>query len=393
MTGALPLAETSKCVRCGVCKTLCPTYLTTGNESLGARGRIAMLGELDAKRLKPGKALADRIFSCMLCGACKGTCPTGIDIPETIYRGRAALRTSYRRGRLLRQVLKTTLPRPDSVFTVLRIMQKVLYRPLYRSGVLPYMPEIASQPFNKSVQVYKTSKKTGRIAIFGGCSVNHFYPHLGGLLSRILLSRGYEVVVFKGEVCCGAPLRSLGMEQEAAALAGKNIDHFSRVRAEAIISMCPTCTMVIREQYPVMTRSTIENIMDVTEFLDKYGVTEGLETAPAAVTYHDPCHLSFGLGLREQPRKMLRSIKGVDLVEMRNARECCGFAGLFSLHFKDMAKQISESKIVNIRDTGAGVVVTACPGCIMQLESMKRETRSKFRVMHLIEVIDEAMHG
>jgi len=387
------LTEAYKCVRCGACKTLCPTYLTTLNETMGARGRVAMLGELDMDRLAPTAALAEMIYSCMLCGACKNLCPAGINIPEVICQGRTALRKAYRKGRLLRGALKMSVSGFDNIFSVLRWGRKLFYGALHSSGIIGYVPEIASTPFKNSLQVYKTINKTGRMAIFAGCSVNYFYPNLGEALSNILVSKGYEVVVFKGEMCCGAPFRSSGLEEEARELAEKNIEHFNKVRAEAIISMCPTCTMVMRDQYPHMTGKAINNIMDVNEFLTRYNMASDLEISPSIVTYHDPCHLSYGLGIRDKPRHILRQIKGIELVEMKHADDCCGFAGLFSIHFKDMSKSIGMKKIKNILDTGAGTVVTSCPGCIMQLEALKKETGSDFGIKHIVEVIDDAMHG
>lgn len=351
-----------------------------------------MLGELSRKHLTPSKNLADKIFSCMLCGACKNLCPTGVNIPEMIYRGRVSLKDSFRKGRILRSVLKHSITKMDSVLPVMRMLQKLCYKPLYKAGMLGYLPEITSRPFKNSVQVYKNIKKISRVAIFAGCSVNYFYPGLGNALSRILLKKGYEVVVFKGEACCGAPLRSMGLEQEASDLAKKNIEHFSKVRAEAIISMCPTCTMVIREQYPLLAGSTISDIMDMNEFLINNDMVSGLATSPETVTYHDPCHLSFGLGVRNEPRRILQSIKGIELREMKHADECCGFAGLFSLHFKEISRAVGDKKMESISNTSAGTVVTSCPGCMMQLEALKRKNKAKINIKHIVEVIDESMH-
>ncbi|NOZ68371.1 MAG: (Fe-S)-binding protein, partial [Deferribacteres bacterium] len=364
--------EASKCVRCGACKALCPTYLTTYNETMGARGRVALLGGLGTRRLAPGGNLAEKIFSCMLCGACRDLCPRGIDITEVIYQGRAALRRSYRKGRFLRAALKRSVSRPDMAFSLLRAYRRLLYRPLHRAGMAAYnIPEVASKPFKNGIQVYKSIKRTGRVAVFAGCSVNYFYPDIGSALCAVLVSKGYEVVVFRGESCCGAPFRAFGLEREAAALARKNIEHFNRVRAEAVISLCPTCTMVIRRQYPVLAGDSISNLMDVNEFLVNSGIVSGLEIQPAKMTYHDPCHLNFGLGVREEPRRILRGIGGVEFTEMRHAGECCGFAGFFSLHFREISESIGRKKIENILNTSADVVVTSCPGCIMHLENLK----------------------
>ena len=261
--------ELQKCVRCGACKTLCPTYHLTLNESFGARGRVVMLGELCSDNLAPTKQLAERIYSCMLCEACKGVCPTGINIPEVICRGRVLLKKSYKKGFMSKKALRTAITSMGTAMPFARLFQKFFYRPLSRAFGLRNYPEITARPFNKNIQVYKNVKKTGRIAIFAGCNVNYFYPHLGYSLSNVLLAKGFEVVVFKGEECCGAPLRSMGLEDEASDMAKRNLEHFNRVRADAIISLCPTCTMVIRDQYPQLAGGTISNIMDLNEFLIK----------------------------------------------------------------------------------------------------------------------------
>jgi glycolate oxidase iron-sulfur subunit len=392
MDETLYLKELSKCVRCGTCKTFCPTYLNTLNEAMGARGRVAMLGELGKKELVPTKTLAEKIFSCMLCGACKNLCPTGINIPELIYQGRNELKGAFKRGRAVRSVLKHSISRLGTLSPMLKLCQTLFYKPLNKAGLVRYLPDIASRPFNQQAQVYKNMKKIGRVAIFAGCSVNYFYPKFGNALSSILLAKGYEVVVFKGEECCGAPLRSMGLEKEAALLAQKNIEHFNKVRAEAIVSMCPTCTMVIKEQYPVLTGGTITNIMDINEFISQNNIASGLAMKPSAMTYHDPCHLSYGLGIRDKPRQILNSIEGINLVEMKHADECCGFAGFFNVHYTDMSETIGKQKIQNISDTSTETVVTSCPGCIMQMEIMKRNRSAKFNIKHIVEVIDEAMH-
>ena len=377
-------AELSRCVRCGTCKTLCPTYLTTRNETMGARGRVAMLGELGMDRLAPTGTLAEKIFSCMLCGACKGMCPVGIDIPEVIYRGRAVLKKTFGRGRFARAALRYSAANMDTFFSLLRMVRRLSFG----AGNIP---EITSRPFRKNVQLFKNMRKIGRVAIFAGCSVNYFYPRMGNALSNILMTKGYETVVFKGESCCGAPFRSMGLEDTAAQLAQKNIELFSRVRAEAIISICPTCTMVIKEQYPVLTGRTIDGIMDVNEFFIRSGITGGLETAASVVTYHDPCHMSHGLRIKEEPRKILKGMGGIEFVEMEHADECCGFGGLFSRYYKEMSMDIGNRKLGSIAATSADTVVTSCPGCIMQLEHLRQSSKKDFRVMHIIELVDEAM--
>lgn len=385
--------ELSRCVRCGACKAQCPTYLSALDETMGARGRITMLGALKENRLAPTKTLSDRIFSCILCEACRGLCPTGINIPEAIYHGRANLKDFYSRGRLLRTAVKLSLSKMDTAFSLLRWLQKLSYPLLYKAGSLRYIPNIAPIPFKNTAQVYKNTKKIGRVAVFAGCSVNYLYPHLGYALLNILLTKGYEVVVLKGEVCCGAPMRSLGLEEEAVKLAKKNIELFNKMRTEAILSMCPTCTMVIKKQYPALVEDSIEKIMDVNEFFIEREFTRGLKTVRRVITYHDPCHLRYGLEIKDEPREILKNIEGIEFIEMQNAGECCGFGGFFSLNFKELSKTIGKRKINSIQSIWADTVVTSCPGCMMQLEDLKRETDTELNIMHMVEVLDEAMHG
>ncbi len=376
----------AKCVRCGTCKTLCPTYLTTHNESMGARGRMALLGELTKESIVPGKGIAERIFSCMLCGACEGSCPAGINIPEMIYSGRVLLKQKFSRKRFLRWALRHSVNHMDAAFTMLKWAQKVPF-------AFDAVPKVAPRPFRKKVKLFKKVKKIGRVALFAGCSINYLYPELGEALSNILLAKGYEVVAFNGETCCGAPFRAMGFEDEAKKQAEKNIEHYSRVRAEAVVSMCPTCTMTIRKQFPVLTGRTIPNIMDVNEFILKAGIADGLEIKPSVVTYHDPCHLGYGLKIKDEPRRILHGIKGVELKEMPHADECCGFAGLFRSQYKEISDTIGRNKLNNISIVSPDTVVTSCPGCIMQLEALRKRSDMDFRVMHIVEVIDQAMHG
>lgn len=359
---------------------------------MSARGRVALLGGLAEGRLAPTKNLSEKIFSCLLCEACKGMCPLGLDIPEIIYQGRKRLEDSFRRGSLLRKAVRISVQRIDMSFMLLRLFQKLLYRPLYRNGMLSHLPPVTKKPLKKIQRVFRNKKATARVGLFVGCSINYLYPSLGESLISILTRKDYEVVILGGEVCCGAPLRSMGLEERMIPLAMRNIELFKNIKAEAVISPCPTCTMVIKTQYPLLTGDGIPSIMDINEFFIKYNILDGLRTEPMTITYHDPCHLSYGLGIIEEPRKILRGIEGIRFVEMKGSKDCCGFGGLFSRLFRKLSMDIGRKKIESIKKTGANAVVTSCPGCIMQLEDLKRRTGADIDIMHMVELIDEAMN-
>jgi glycolate oxidase iron-sulfur subunit len=360
---------------------------------MGARGRITLLGALIKRELKPTRELSYKIFSCILCEACKDLCPTGINIPEAIYQGRIHLKDVYVGGRMLSKTVKYSVSKMDSLFTILRVFSRTLYPLLYRTGKLRYIPDIPARPFKDSFQVYKSEQKIGRIALFVGCSVNYLYPRIGEALVDILIRSGYEVVVLKSEVCCGAPMRAMGFEDEAAILARKNIEIFNKMRAEAILSLCPTCTLTIRKQYPQLTSDTIKKIKDINEFFFENDIISGLEIPRRIVTYHDPCHLRYGLDIQKEPRKILKELKGIDFREMQNAEECCGFGGLFSLDFKSLSVDIGKKKMDSISRTGADTVVTSCPGCIMQLEDLRKAANAKINIIHIVELLAEAVQG
>ncbi|NCO83041.1 MAG: hypothetical protein COZ31_05120 [Nitrospirae bacterium CG_4_10_14_3_um_filter_44_29] len=381
------IKDLEKCVRCGSCKAYCPTYDEDNTEAMGARGRLALLRGLLLQELKPTPLLNEKIFSCILCEACSGVCPNGVDITENIYRGRNMLKQSDKKRRYLRLLAKFFIRNPDLSCKMLQMSQYVLFPYLSKKGIIPSNFKLSKYPFKERAQVYKVAKKRGRVAVFTGCAANFLYPHLGLSLINILLKLGYEVIAPGGEVCCGMPLRALGLEEEARELAKRNMRIFGKLKVEAVLSLCPTCVTMIKKQYPKIINSGISNAVDVSSFL-----LERLDLAQpslfsrkyATVTYHDPCHLIYGLGIKDEPRKMLKKI-GVNVVEKKE-KGCCGSGGLFSLTNKDISGRLLKRQAESCLKTGAAAVVTACPGCMMQLS----KAITKMPVFHIIELIEAA---
>lgn len=353
---------------------------------MGARGRLALLWGLSEGQLKPSPILNDRIFSCILCGACSGLCPLGVDITETIYHGRSILRKYDAKRRYLRLLTKFSTKRPVLSFRILRMLQYILFPYLQKKGLLSFQPELPESPLRDGPQVYTVPKKKGRVAVFTGCIVNFLYPHLGEALINVLQSFGYETILPGGEVCCGTPLRTIGLEEEAIELAKRNSSIFSRLKVDAILSLCPTCTFTIKIEYPKLIGEGIEKAMDISSFfVDKMDsrLSSLITRIYSTATYHDPCHLNYGLGIKKEPREIIKKI-GTDLIEPEEER-CCGFGGLFSLSFREISDRLLEKRIKDFRKTDT--VITSCPGCMMQLN---RGVKDK-PVLHLIEVIEEAL--
>jgi glycolate oxidase iron-sulfur subunit len=376
------LEDLSKCVRCGSCKAQCPTYAGDPMEPMGTRGRLILLRGLLTGEIKSSRLLNERIFSCILCGACAGTCPLGLDIPEVIYRGRALLSSRDKGRRFLRPLALWASRRPDLAFRLLRMGERFVLPILSRRGTIPFNPELPEAPLRRGDQVFKVNKKKGRVAVFVGCNINYIFPHMGESLINVLHKLGYEVVLPKGETCCGAPLRSLGLEREAEELARKNFRVFSRLKVDAILSLCPTCTLFLRNEYPKMIGKGLEQSMDIATFFEDK--LKAVEKIYKTSFYHDPCHLYYGLEVRKEPRDIIKK-SGVDIVGAGKP-DCCGFGGLYCLSFKNMSAELLRKRADKITESGADMVITSCPGCVLQLGRSITDRP----VLHLIELIEEA---
>lgn len=376
------IEELSKCVKCGSCKALCPTYDKEALEAMGSRGRLMLIRGLLTQELTPSPLLNERIFSCILCGACKGLCPLGVDIPEVIYHGRTLLEKSDKRRKRLRSLVRFSTKWPELSYRMLRMGQRMLLPVFTKKGLIPFTPEIPHASLRGRDQVYKVSKRKGRVAVFAGCSVNYIMPQIGESLIHVLKKMDYEVILPKGEVCCGAPLRGLGLEEEAIALAKKNFQIFSRLKVDAILSLCPTCTLTLKSDYKKMTGQGLENAMDISVFFNEKLAAAGSINKTAV--YHDPCHLQYGLGVTKEPRELVKKA-GITLVDSGETG-CCGFGGLFCVSYRDISEGLLRERAEAYVRSKADTVVTSCPGCMLQLS----RTITDRPVLHLVEVIEEA---
>ena len=407
------VSELSKCVRCGSCKAYCPTYDEGLTEAMGARGRLTLLRGMLTRQIEPSPLLRDRIFSCMLCGACESLCPPHVHVTETIYHARRLLQPSDHRLRYLGMLMRFSAGRPMLSFRIAKVLQqlgiapwKILDRlsapyrwalarkgaPSKYGGALPFAITLPHRPLRDDQQVYKPEKKIGRVALFTGCSTNFLFPRLGMSLINVLLRLGYEVVLPQGEVCCGAPFRSLGFEDDAAELARKNQKVFGKLNAEAVLSLCPTCIVSLKVHYPKLLGNAFDHVTDVSSFLlHRLG---SLQLFPVqdfrTVTYHDPCHLSYVLGVKREPRELIR-LTGVELRDAEGDG-CCGFGGPFSFQYRDISRSLLQKRVDAYGKTGADALITSCPGCMLQLGAGMRDRP----ILHIIELVERTLgrkHG
>src|SRR5208283_1674295 len=302
------------CVRCGSCKALCPTYGENVAEGVSARGRVILLKKYIEGEIGPSAILDERIFSCMLCGACNTLCPMGISITGAVYEGRKNLRKSVKKRRFLGAAARLAFKRASTGFKVLKFLEGLVellpvhklpyFRLLHEIGV-----NVAGPSFRDGTSLFKAAKARGRVAVFAGCAVNFLYPDIGSSLITTLTGMNYDVVILKGEVCCGAPLLGLGFEDDAVELAERNMKLFEKMSVEAIIGLCPTCVHFIRDEYRKLVGSGFATAMDAASFfsVEMPQIKKDMGKTLLRVAYHDPCHALYSLGMHAEPRVILKS--------------------------------------------------------------------------------------
>jgi len=412
----------SRCIRCGLCLNQCPTYRELGVEMDSPRGRIYQMVQVAEGRLGLGESFVRHIDLCLDCRACETACPSGVEYGKLVEAARAQIAQHYRRPwleRLLRSLaFQYLLPRPTNlrvVAALLRFYQASGLQEMIRwSGLLETFPRLAQlEPLAPAIesptffpQIGKVfparSERRFRVAFHAGCITNVAFARLQEATVRVLQANGCEVLVPQGQICCGALHVHAGLRDEARALARRNIEAFLREPVDAILTNAAGCGSTLKE-YGYLLRhdpawqekaaAFASRMKDVTEFLAEIGLTQPLHPVPRTITYQDSCHLAHGQKVRQQPLLLLQSVPGLRLVEMPLADLCCGSAGIYNITETQLAMQLLRNKMEAVNSTGADTIVTANPGCILQLRAgVKLHGRGQ-RVAHVVELLDEARSG
>ena len=370
------------CALCGRCKQDCPTYNAEHSESRGPRGRLLLLYEVASDNTSADQSIVDRVYSCLLCGGCGGICPSGVDIMKSLLIGRSMLKDQDRRFRLLRRLVSVAIKSPNLSYRTLSVFKEIIGPLLIKKGIIHPGLELDFIPIHREGTVFSPrGNKKGRVVLFTGCAVRYLYPYLGRSFIVVLNSLGYEVVIQKKEYCCGAPFLGLGLLNKTEELARRNLELFRKLKADAILSLCPTCTMVVTELYKRLFNISFE-LINFDDFMVKINVLKGRLSVSAF--YHLPCHLRFRSEGCESSLKLLEGL-GIEITSKSKA--CCGHAGTFSFRFKDQSKSMLEERVKEMNSSKADVVVTSCPGCIFQLSKAVPHDR----VLHTVEVVEEAI--
>jgi len=407
-------ADLSQCVHCGLCLQNCPTYLLTGYEAESPRGRIHLIQALNEGRIEATPAYRQHIELCLVCRNCESVCPSGVHFGRIMEAGRAQL---YERAnlstaeKLFRRVaFQELLPHPARLrlmFAALLAYQRsglqrlvrtlnLLPKPLKRAESL--LPRL-QKPFVPRDEVYPAEGKLRyRVGLFTGCVMPYVYGPVHAATLRVLRHNGCEVHIPRSQVCCGALNVHGGEQTVARGLARQNLKAFLGRGLDAIIVNSAGCGATMKEYAELLPTDEAAEFAsktrDVTEFLASIA-----DLAPprgevrTSVTLQESCHLVHAQRIKAAPRDLLNAIPGVELRDMAHPDLCCGSAGLYMLTQPDMSSRILDDKMRDIVATGADTIVTANPGCMMQLEQGVRRVGSSARVRHVVELLDDSYRG
>ncbi len=406
------------CVHCGFCLPTCPTYVLWGEEMDSPRGRIdIMKGGLEGAPFDDQSVR--HLDQCLGCMACVTACPSGVQYDKLIEATRAQLERRVDRPRseqLLREMIYRLFPYPRRLKALrgpLRAYQASgLGRVLARSGVLAKLPaplQAMEQLAPKLGPVEQLPERTPAVGtkrrtvgLLTGCVQGTFFPDVNAATVRVLAAEGCEVVVPQRQGCCGALSAHAGREPEALAFAKRAIEVFERPGSRRWSSTRPAAAPPSRSTATCCATSPVgreraeamaAKIRDVTELIDELGPVATRHPLAMTVAYQDACHLAHAQGVREQPRRLLRGIPGVELRELVEAEICCGSAGTYNLLHPEPARELGERKAKAVLDTGAQVMVTANPGCWMQVATTLARMGKRLPVAHTIQVLDASLRG
>ena len=411
----------ARCVHCGLCLNHCPTYKLWGLEADSPRGRIRQMVLVDQGRLALGETFVRHIDQCLDCRACETACPSGVEYGKLVEAARAQIEQHYRRpffSRLARDfAFRRLLPYPKRIATVARLLrfyQRSGLQSLARaSGALRLfgladrerlLPAIDRDFFfSRLGRTYPAvGHRRARVALFAGCVAQVSFTALHDATIRVLTANGCEVVVPDGQTCCGALAAHAGVRDVTRSLARTNLDVFLREDFDAVITNAAGCGSTLKEYELLFDAGTPDHakasafhskMKDATEFLAELGLTARLSPLRVRVTYQDSCHLVHGQKVREAPRKLIRAIPGVELVEMAMADYCCGSAGSYNVTETQASLAILAEKMKHARATGAPVIVTANPGCLLQMRAGTQIHSTGQEVVHVMELLDRALRN
>ncbi len=396
------------CVHCGLCLAACPTYLETGNENLSPRGRVYAMRQLQGGRSALDDVAVAQIDSCLGCLACQPACPAGVRYGELLETTRDFIERKFPRPwfeRVLRRwVIEGVFPHPGRLrlallpLKILRALGLERFLPKFARDAAGLVPSdiVRVDPPQTAPAV---GERRGRVGMISGCVQSVLFGQTNAAAAGLLQRAGYEVVTPPDQGCCGALFSHNGRLEKAREHARQNIAAFERLEADFIVINASGCGSTLKdygrllEDDPAWADRAAAFAAKVRDFVELFTIPQSEFPIPnSLVTYHDACHLANPQGIRAQPRELLRAICGDKFVELPETELCCGSAGTYNLTQPVMAERLQDRKTRNILKTGAKIVVTTNPGCLLQIQAgLRKAGRTDIEALHIADFLERAL--
>ncbi len=436
------------CIHCGFCLPSCASYRVLGTEMDSPRGRIHMLKAIEAGELSLDATVAGHFDSCLGCLACVSACPSGVRYDELIEAARPKLNAPELRSpwqRSFRALLFRLLPYPARLRAVLQPLRFYTGTPLQRlarrSGLTRLfgpeiaamerlLPPLAPEAFRDTLPVVVPAQgpRRYRVGLVLGCVQRLFDPEVNQAAVRLLSANGIEVVIPPAQTCCGAMTHHQGVLEQTRDLASRLIESFEAVigpgRAagtaplDAVLVAASGCGHTLKSYDTILASEPAwaaragaftDRVADIQEFLERVGLSETFASQlrplhhadgtpasaerPLRLAYHDACHMIHGQGLREQPRRLLRHIPHVRIVDAVEAGVCCGSAGIYNLVQPEEAAELGRIKAADLSASGADLAVSANIGCSLQIRQFMDGTSRPIAVLHPVQLLERSARG
>lgn len=404
-----------KCIRCGTCRSVCPVFKEENNENTTARGKVQLLEGVLEGTVKLTPILQERFNKCLLCKACVNGCPSGVKTDVLFLSARKANAQKNSLPLAKRLAFKGLTFRKlfDTGLRVGSVMQHVLMKrsadgrgnqvrfniPGSGLNLRRIIPPLAEKPLRDIVPEKTTvPHPKGKAVFFTGCMLNYIYPEAGKAVVNILKQNGWDVTIPAGQACCGTPAFTSGDQDTGRKLAANNVDILSG-DYDVIITACASCGAALKHEYGEIIddmelrhkwEEIAPKVLDISEFVAKFGDPALFGPLPLKITYHDACHLVRGMNVSKQPRQIFSAIPKLDFRNMKDADVCCGAGGTFSMAYYELSRRINDHKLDHAEATGADYIITGCSACRMHITDGLSQRNSRMKVMHTAELIDLA---
>ncbi len=410
------------CVHCGFCLPTCPTYALWGEEMDSPRGRIYLMKLGNEGNAQMNSTYVQHFDQCLGCMACLTACPSGVQYDKLIESTRSQIERNYRRtlpDKLFRRMLFALFPHPNRL--------RVLAAPLWayqaagvrtlvqRSGILnvlparlrameSLLPPVSVRSLRSDIPAYMPARtqQRRRVGLLLGCVQRVFFGDVNAATARVLAAEGCDVVIPREQQCCGALMVHAGQEGDALALARRMIDVWERAEVDTVVINAAGCGSTMKEyghllrddpNYAERAKAFSAKCKDISEILAELEPQAPRHPLNLKVAYHDACHLQHAQGIRAEPRKVLGTIPGLEIKEIGEAALCCGSAGIYNLTEPEPAQQLGDRKVQHVLQTGADVLATSNPGCLLQITNGLKRAGRPMPAVHPVELLDASIRG